>query len=253
MPYNPPVPTPFYHLSVGEEIWQHGQLKPRAQVALETQRGAFLFGNTAPDVQTLSGQPREATHFFSLPPEDPLPPWDRLLRQYPQLAAAQVGEEPAAFMAGYLCHIQADIDWLMGIFIPVFGPQAEWANFEERLTWHNVLRAWMDQEALKGLSEDVWSQLQAAQPEDWLPFVEDDDLAVWRDYLVGQLRPGGRVETVEVFAGRLGLKASDFQELLSSGTALEDNIFARFSKQRLDEYRATLVKNNLALIEEYLG
>jgi hypothetical protein len=247
------VPTPFYHLSIAEQILLGGRLKPATQALLEAQRGAFLFGHTAPDVQTLSGQPREATHFFNLPPEDTLPPWERMLRQYPQLAAGQLPEPPRAFIAGYLCHIQADLDWLMQIFIPVFGPQADWADFEERLTWHNVLRAWMDQTPLRELPDVVWSVLESAQPDGWLPFVDGLYLASWRDYLVQQLRPGGRVETAEIFARRLGLEPSDFEELLSSGSALEDNIFSRLPKSQLEEYRGTLIHNNIALIEEYLG
>jgi hypothetical protein len=50
------VPTPFYHLSIASEIAKHQQLNPGIMGLIQENFGAFNLGNTAPDVQALSGQ-----------------------------------------------------------------------------------------------------------------------------------------------------------------------------------------------------
>ena len=84
------MPTPFYHLSLAEDLLQHPALPEEVRQFLQASRCVFLFGNTAPDVQVVSGQPRQLTHFFNLPIQTGDPPaWELLLSDYPQLAEAR--------------------------------------------------------------------------------------------------------------------------------------------------------------------
>jgi hypothetical protein len=124
-------------------------------------RGAFLFGNSAPDVQVVSGQPRELTHFFDLPIRaGDIPPWKRALSAFPALASPENLPPPqAAFLAGYLCHLQADWLWILQIFAPVFGPECRWTSFTHRLYLHNVLRAYLDRRILPGLKNGIAASL----------------------------------------------------------------------------------------------
>ena len=80
------MPTPFTHLAVTSEILSHPDLEPAAQSALAAELPAFLFGNIAPDVQTVSGQPREATHFFPVPLNGAPAAAHVLLHRHPVLA-----------------------------------------------------------------------------------------------------------------------------------------------------------------------
>jgi hypothetical protein len=85
--FNTTVPTPFYHLYVANELLARQALPSRAQQVLETYRYAFELGNTAPDVQTISGQSRFSTHFFRLPIQDgDALPWDQMLASQSSLA-----------------------------------------------------------------------------------------------------------------------------------------------------------------------
>ena len=61
------MPTPIQHLAIAEQLLRDSTLPGAIRDRLLEQRGAFLFGNTAPDVQTVSGQLRETTHFFDIP------------------------------------------------------------------------------------------------------------------------------------------------------------------------------------------
>ncbi|UCD97681.1 MAG: zinc dependent phospholipase C family protein [Chloroflexota bacterium] len=248
------MPTPFYHLRLAQEIAEDRTLSPGLQRFLQAYMGPFLLGNTAPDVHSLSGLSRQETHFFSVPARGSRPaPWRQMLLQYPGLN--QVGglsPEQAAFIAGYLCHLQADWVWVLDIFQPVFGPQLTWKRFSERLYLHNVLRAYLDLEVLADLPPGIPQQLHVAAPDRWLPFVEDPSLVRWRDFLWEQLRPGEAVKTVEVFASRQGIDPEKFHALLESEEEMEANIFRYLPRGDLAAYRRRVVAANLKLLLNYL-
>jgi hypothetical protein len=69
------MPTPFTHLATVSEILARPELVPAVKTSLLADLPAFLLGNTAPDVQTISGQAREATHFFAVPLGGGAPAW----------------------------------------------------------------------------------------------------------------------------------------------------------------------------------
>jgi len=253
--YNLSVPTPFYHLSVAEELLGQPRLGKQARLLLEAQRSAFLFGNTAPDVQVISHQPRQDTHFFDLPLRSLAPsPWELLLRDYPSLArAGLLPPAQAAFLAGYLCHLQADWLWVKDIFVPVFGLHSTWGSFPQRLYLHNVLRAYLDRHILPSLANGACTSLAEARPAGWLPFVHERYLYEWRDFLVTQLQPQASVQTVEVFAARQGISPSEFYHLLDSEEAMEREVFARIPRQALENYREILIAENAKLIHNYIA
>ena len=79
------MPTPFTHLAAAKEFLELPGLSPEVRQSLQAELPAFLLGNIAPDVQTISGQPREATHFFPVPLGRAPPAGERLLAEYPAL------------------------------------------------------------------------------------------------------------------------------------------------------------------------
>ena len=245
------MPTPFTHLAAASEILAHPDLAPAAQAALAAQSPAFLLGSTAPDVQTVSGQAREATHFFPVPLNGAPAATGALLGRYPALAgAAALPADQAAFVAGYLGHLVFDQLWIARIFEPVFGPEQHWGAFRERLYLHNVLRAHWDAQDLARLTPDTARGLNAAEPRGWLPFVVDEHLRAWRDLLGDQLGSGaGR--TVEVFAERMRVDPVAFAELLASPDELERQVLRRLPPGTLAEYRAQALEASARTISAY--
>jgi hypothetical protein len=253
--YNLYVPTTFYHLSVAEDLLKRPDLSSGIRDFLKHYRPEFLFGNTAPDVQTISGQPRPATHFFDVPiPPGASSAWDALLTVHPQLVATVLkNQSQAAFLAGYLCHLQADWLWVLDIFVPIFGPWSTWQTLKQRLYLHNVLRAYLDRQILDGLQSQIDGELEAARPFHWLPFVDDPYLLKWRDLLAQQLHPGAIAQTVEVFAIRQGIDPQAFYQLLESEDRLEQEIFSKLPREDLDRYRQRLMDENVRLLNQYLA
>lgn len=249
------MPTPFYHLSLAEDLLRHPLLPEEIRQFLHNSRCVFLFGNTAPDVQVVSGQPRQQTHYFNLPIQAGDPPaWELLLSEHPQLVdARQLPAAKAAFLAGYLCHLQADWLWVKEIFAPVFGPHCSWGTFRERLYLHNVLSAYLDVCILPGLRPGMDACLCQVEPEGWLPFVEDRHLIEWRDLLFPQLQPGASTYTVEVFSSRQGISAPEFHALLESEERMQQEVFAHLPLQQVQSYHQRVLDENTRLLSDYLA
>jgi len=247
------MPTPVQHLVVADAILRDPRLSERARALLATQRAAFLFGNTAPDVQTVSGQTREATHFYRVPLASERPAHEALFAAHPGLARVdRMPAAHAAFMAGYIAHLLLDVIWVRDIFTPVFGPEAGWGRFRERLFLHNVLRAWCDRRDQTQLTDGTGARLASARPDRWLPFTHDDHLGRWRDQLVEQLAPGAIIRTVEVFAERGHVPPAEFERVLRSPGELDERIFTRIPHATLDAYYARSLSEACALITAYL-
>ena len=253
--YNFPVPTPFYHLSLAEDLLRHPGLPEEVHQFLHASRCAFLFGNTAPDAQVVSGQPRQTTHYFSLPILGMAQPaWELLLSEHPHLMDAKNLSAPqAAFLAGYLCHLQADWMWVKTIFTPNFGPRCTWGTFRERLYLHNVLRAYLDLHILPGLHSGMDACLSQVEPENWLTFIEDRHLIEWRNLLFPQLQPGAATQTVEVFSSRQGISAPEFHALLASEERMQQEVFEHFPLRLAHTYRQQVLDENVRLLSGYLA
>lgn len=249
------MPTPFYHLSVANELLEHADLPAELGALIKKERPAFLFGNTAPDVQTISKQARRDTHFFDIPLDrDAPPPWLKLLQQHAELSVPEMlPDARAAFIIGYLCHLQADWLWVKDIFLPVFGKRAGWETLSRRLYLHNVLRSYLDQEIVPSVANGTATSLAQAQPANWLPFVQDPYLCSWRDFISEQLQPGAKVRTVEVFAARQGVSPDDYYQLLTSTERMELEVFSHLPLEVLEKYRYSLIENNLLLMHTYFA
>ncbi len=252
--YNFLVPTPFYHLSLAEDLICHPELPIQASKFLRSQRCVFLFGCTAPDVQVVAGLTRRQTHFFDLPIQSDDPqPWQLLFDRYPQLAdAKRLSERHRAFLAGYLCHLQADWMWVKEIFAPVFGPGYKWGRFEERLYLHNILRAYLDVRILAHLNPGMEDCVDQVEPNGWLPFVGKQELTSWRDLVFNQLKPGAAIQTVEVFSSRQGRSVREFEALLNSEERMQGEVFTRIPLSEVQSYHQRILDENVQLLNSYL-
>jgi hypothetical protein len=247
------MPTPIQHLVLAQRLLEDTTLPNALRDRLRAQRGAFLFGNTAPDVQTVSGQLREATHFFVIPWNRVPEPHKAMFELHPYLGfSRKLPAAHAAFIAGYICHLWLDVLWLRDIYLNNFGPYAHWgANLRERHVYHNILRTWCDRHDQGQLNGSIGPALSSATPIDWLPFTADRYLIQWRDVLVEQFRPGAAIRTVEIFAERGGVPPEKFQQVLASPEEMEQHIFAHASLKKIEQFYRDGYEQMAELIVEY--
>lgn len=247
------MPTPFNHLRIAADLLAAPGLPPELRALLEAERPAFLLGNIAPDVQTLTGQPREATHFFPVPLNSAPPALSRLFALHPTLAAPhQLPAAQVAFLSGYWAHLEFDQQWVHAIFEPVFGPEQKWDSFAERLYLHNALRSYWDFGDLAALPAETASALSAARPAAWLPFVADGDLVRWRDVIADQLHTGTGAEgTLRVFAERMRVDAAGFGALVHSPAAMAERVFSHIAWEEVEHYRAHALAASINVLIDY--
>lgn len=246
------MPTPVQHLALARDILAC-DLPPAVRRKLEAHWGAHLLGHIAPDAQNKSGQRREDTHFFTVPPGAQPPAHEQMFAAYPALARASALEPAqAVFAAGYLSHLRLDELWIRQVFTPYFGPDATWGMLSERLLIHNVLRTWLDQQDLAKLTGDEDSLLRQANPDHWLPFLADSALVAWRDEIADQLSPGASVHTVEVFAARARISPVEFNRLLTLPGEVERRVFAHVPRAHILGFADLARSNSCELIAAYL-
>lgn len=248
------MPTPIQHIIIAEQLLADSTLPASIRDRLRDHRGAFLFGNIAPDVQVVSHQLREATHFFQIPFDSTPVPHRTLFGLFPALSHARsLPAAHAAFIAGYICHLWLDIVWVRDIYLPAFGPDAQWDTMRDRLLFHNILRAWCDLNDQRQLNADAGSILATAQPRKWLPFTADAYLREWRDLLAEQFHPGATIRTVEVFAARNRVAREEFHRVLGSPAELDRLIFAQSPRKKIEAFYRTGHDDMAELIVEYFG
>lgn len=247
------MPTPVQHLALAQRLLDEAALPEAIRDRLRAQRGAFLFGHTAPDVQTVSGQLREATHFFVIPWAELPQPHKAIFALYPHLGAPHYrSADHAAFIAGYICHLWLDVLWVRDIYLNNFGPHARWgANLRERHVYHNILRTWCDLNDQPQLGGTIGSALSSARPIDWLPFTADRYLVQWRDRLAEQFQPGANIRTVEVFAARGGVLPEKFHQVLEAPDEMEQHIFAHAPREKIEKFYRDGYEQMAELIVEY--
>lgn len=250
------MPTPFTHLHIAEQI--------RATVVATEPDGplhcrlrahwpAFYLGSVAPDVQTVSGAPRAATHFYELPPDPNNDAVSRLWSQYPSVAdGAALPPARGLFIAAYCAHLMLDLIWFRQVLIPYFARAEGLGEFKERRLLHHTLLTYLDRRARRALPDTAAETLAAARPHGWLPFVSDADLIAWQEMLAAQLRPGAPSQTVQIYAERMEMAPAAFAERLADEAWLAENLFAQVPVAQVEKRLKTAVGESIRLITNYL-
>jgi len=213
------MPTPFQHLIYARDVLASAHLPRTIRQAMHAHLGAFLLGNTAVDVQSLTGQPRFDTHFYHVHRDSAARAGETLLATYPELAdPARLHPAHAAFVSGYLVHLAWDECWLHDVFRPFYMESDLWPDRLTRNIHHNALRVLVDRQAEMELRRwpAVVPLLRSVQPDRWLPFVQPEALCRWCDWLADQLADPEAVETAQVFAERMGISPEHFETVISA-------------------------------------
>jgi hypothetical protein len=208
------MPTPFQHLVYAKTVLESALLPDNISAHLQAHVDAYLFGNTAVDVQSITGQARAETHFYHIYQENPDRAGGVLLATYPELVSPyRLSPAHAAFVSGYVAHLVWDEVWLWTVFRPVYLESELWPDRLTRNVHHNALRVLADRQAEAELRAwpDLLPLLRSVQPGDWLPFVETRALYRWRDWLVTQLADAKAVQTAQVFADRMGVSTEHLE------------------------------------------
>jgi hypothetical protein len=248
------MPTPFMHLEMAERIVADRLASAAVRRQVRDAFVAFYFGSVAPDFQTISMIPRAATHFYDLPPDEAEMAYPRMMAQYPQLAVSwRLPMAQAVFVAAYCAHLFMDLVWYREVLLPYFLRGDRWQGHWQRFLVHNTLLAYLDQQAASGLPAGAAGILARCEPLGWLPFAADDDLLRWRDFLVGQLRPGARPLTAEIYAERMSITPDRFLANMQDDEWMQEHLFDRIPMASILSVLDAALDQSGELIDGYLG
>lgn len=227
------MPTPFTHLETAQRLLKDGQIPLDVRALLDADRSAFLLGHIAADARVDAGVSREATHFYAYDRPIDEHPWRVMMHRYPDLQSAH---SPAqrAFLAGYVAHLSIDEYWTLNMVRPYFIKR-EWntPSREFRFLMLHIILCYLDERDLRRLLPWQNESLCAAQPEDWLPFMSDDILRGWRDFIGEQLKPGGISQTLALFGARIGKQPEELRAILDSPEQMENGLWANVPPEDL--------------------
>jgi hypothetical protein len=242
------------HLRVAERIRTHEHLPPSIASLIDREKPAFYLGNVAADFQTICDVPRDATHFYQLPPAPKTVAHERMITLNPGLADSRsLPPSQAVFVAAYRAHLLLDQVWYWRVLIPYFVEAKDWdVDHRRRFLVHNTLLTYLDKLSFESLPADAGATLAAAKPDNWLPFAGDGDLIRWRDMLASQMRPGATVQTITIYAERMRISPETFARNLEDHAWMQQEVF---SKAPLEEINAIItqgVHQSVTLISDYL-
>lgn len=252
------MPTPFMHLQIAEEIRSKLEARPasngRLPVLLRREWPAFYLGSVAADFPSITGTPRVASHFYDMPPSPHAEAHETMLATYPELADANsLPPDQAVFVAAYGIHLMLDLMWFRQILMPYFVEAPHLGDRQQRRLVHFILLTYLDTLALAALPATAMETLAAAEPHNWLPFTDDTVLARWRDVLVAQLQPGAPVQTVSIYAERLGISPEAFAANLRDRQWMAANVFAKVPVDKIQARLVAAVPESIDLLREYLN
>jgi hypothetical protein len=248
------VPTPFNHIVLAERVLAHPALPDSARAALLGARPAYLLGNTAPDLSSVTGASRASTHFFNVPMRDSVPAYFRMFERHPELRAGRhLQPDHAAFIAGYAAHLWLDQAWIAMVFEPTYGLRVHRGTFRQRLLDHNLLRAHLDRLDRSDLPADLDIQLAQARPNHWLPFTSDEEIDRWRGHLLDQVRPGGHNRTIEVFAAKSGVPERQFALELDSKETLQSRVLGPLPAGLIERFWRAGLANSVRIVAAYIS
>lgn len=235
------MPTPFTHLEIAQRLLSDPVLPGDVQAALAADTPAFLLGSVAADARNDGGLSREATHFYDYTTGISQHPWRVMLDRYPLLVLPRTAAQ-RAFIAGYVGHLCVDEIWSLDMLGPHFAGR-DWAPRPYRFLMLHLLLIFMDERDLRDLESWQAQALAAAQPAAWTPFMTDETLRDWRDFISQQVSPGGASQTLEVFGGRIGKTPTDLRTMLDSPTLMQSDLWAHITPALLAQVEAAMYKH----------
>ncbi len=234
------MPTPFTHLETAQRMLTDEHIPLAIREALALQKPAFLLGNVAADARTNGDLTRESTHFYSYDRGITEHPWRVMVQQNPSLLHPN-SEAQRVFIAGYVAHLTIDETWSLEMLGPHFVNQ-DWSSNQFRFLMLHMLLISMDERDYKVLQ--VWQSLTLAKaaPDHWLPFMNDQILGEWRDFISEQIAPEGGSQTLEVLGKRINKTPAELRAILNSPQLLSD-LWGNITPQLLATVEASMYQH----------
>ena len=223
---------------------------------IDSDRGAFYLGATAPDIRVITRWERERTHFFHLDDFEEQSGVGRLFEQEPALRdAASLDASTASFMAGYLSHLLMDEDYICQIYRPLFGERSPLRDDALAAYMDRALQCELDSAGRTddGKIDAIRQALLETAVEVNVGFIAQDTLHEWRKVSVDVL---GHPLTLERFIRRtFGPERREDADrfIQEEASVLVQRALDHVGEDRVREYLDSSMRHARTAIKEYLS
>ncbi len=214
------------------------------------ERPAFLLGSIAADARVSGGLTRESTHFFDYTLPIDVHPWRIMMTRYPRLACPSSAAQ-RAFLAGYVAHLCMDEIWSLQMVHPYFD-DGDWLDRRRRFLMLHIILIHMDERDYRLLADWQCDSLCAAQPRAWAPFLGDEALCDWRDFIGQQMPPCGTSQTLSVLGQRVGMRPHELRAILDDSARMESDLWRYVPVEHLSKVEAEMYDHARAQMARFL-
>jgi hypothetical protein len=233
------MPTPFTHLEIAQRLLRDEAIPARDRALLNAHRSAFLLGSIAADARVGSGASRDTTHFYMYGQDIVEHPWRVMAYRHPAIMHPH-STAHQVFLAGYVAHLAVDEVWSKYMVGPNFGGATWGPNRAFRFYMLHIILIYMDERDRPQIEDWQPDTLCAARPNDWLPFISDEDLLAWLNIIHRQITPGGESETLEIFGRRISRSPEQMRAVLDSEAAMQANLWDNVPRAALQSVEARM-------------
>ncbi len=235
------MPTPFTHLEIAQRLLTDEHIPAAIRTLLSHQKSAFLLGSIAADARINGDLTREATHFYSYDKGITQHPWRVMVEQNPVLSHPLTLEQ-RTFVAGYVAHLSVDEIWSLDMLGPHFA-QGQWGDQKFRFLMLHIILIYMDERDYHQIQSWQPDVLARATPDHWLPFMSDETLMGWRDFIADQIKPGGLSMTLDVFGKRINKQPQELRAILDVPEQMQSNLWANIPTEVLTQIETAMYQH----------
>lgn len=250
------MPPLGMHLLLAREL-----ARQIAHPVLADEPGAYYLGATTPDIRVLTRWERERTHFFDLNCFEEQSGVAAIFEAHPELASPEgLNPSTAAFLAGYISHLEMDEAWIIDVYRPCFGKDSALkdhvlANVLDRILQFELDRRGREERAPV---QEIQRDLLASSVDVVIGFIDQDALRRWRDISAEVVAHAPDWDRFGVIASRhlraYGVESeADLAHFLRNIPDLLDQAIRQVTPQRIEQFQERSRQRALAALREYLG
>lgn len=215
---------------------------------------AFLFGSVAPDTRVVSGQSRESTHFFTIPPQSNSFSPSTMLAAWHELAdPAALRADHAALIAGYLTHLVMDEVWVEDVVLPCLFIEGEpWGPQHQNWHIYNATIAYLDYKAARQLPAEIVAQVGGANIVDTLPFIDNDPMFTWRTH-VSERIASNQFRSIEFAARNCDIPEEEMRSLVTSEENMAREVYPIVPPDNIAAFQRDTAERMQQVVEDYFN
>jgi hypothetical protein len=122
---------------------------------------------------------------------------------------------------------------------------------QSRFLMLHMLLGFLDERDYVVLPESDFDPLHTATPTQWLPFMPDGDLVVWRDLIANQLPPVGRNMTYDILSKRIDIPAQQMADFIHNTTDMQAQLWDNVQPDKIANVEQHMYERSREVVIDY--